>query len=161
MNRFLMLSAAAVLGTAAANAGTQKQSFVFASINGQTFCDGGTVYTSGATIWSWQHDNCGEAVSFGQGLTGKNKTLGLMAGMSDNFFAQQYEIYSTYLSYVLPGKLKTGKPWSQWIGFDGTTSFETGSGIIVVVGAGHKAGNAKSTTSVLKQLIALHRAEAK
>jgi len=160
MNKYLMLSAAAVLGTtAAADAGTLKHSFVFASINGQTFCDGGTVYTSGATIWSWQHDNCGEATTFGQGLVGKNKTLGLLA---DNYFAQQYGIYSTYLNYVLPGKLKTGKPWSSWVGFDGTSSFENGSGIIVVVGPRHKAGNnAKSTTSALKQLVALHRAEAK
>ena len=89
MNKYLMLTAAAVLaGTASANARTY--SFTFGTANGGVYCDGGTVYTgrdrgiySGA-VWSWQHtnNNCAGGVSNGQGILGKTAGLGKIADMS-------------------------------------------------------------------------------
>ena len=155
MNKYLMMSAAAVLATTAgANAGTLLHSFTFGTPSGGSYCDGGSVYSSGASIWAWQHtnNNCAGGVSTGQGLVGKLTALGYAAGdMSDNYYGNYKSIA---LNYTIPAKLKKG--WTGWIEFSGTTSFEFNSGGFKNVTPGHKGS--KSTTAALKTLIAAHRA---
>jgi hypothetical protein len=51
--------------------------------------------------------------------------------VSDNAMAIDYGIFSEYMSFTLPRKLKTGKPWEMWIGIGGTTSFLGASGVII------------------------------
>jgi hypothetical protein len=157
MNKYLMLSAAAVLATTGASAGTFQHSFTFGTSGGGAYCDGGSVYTSGSTVWSWQHtnNNCASGVSYGQGHLSKNGTLGKAADMSDNYFGKNYGIFSEYLNYTLPKKLANGKPWTLWVGINGTTSFEGNAGVLTNVAA---RKGAKSTTAGLKQLIAVHKA---
>jgi hypothetical protein len=111
-------------------------------------------------VWSWQHtnNNCASGVSYGQGLVGK--VVGQSAAnMSDTFFGQNYGIFSEYLSYTLPKKLKNGKPWELFVGINGTTSFLGNEGVIINVGHGaqHRNASHKSTSANLKQLIQLHR----
>ncbi|HWE07102.1 MAG TPA: hypothetical protein VG274_10360 [Rhizomicrobium sp.] len=158
MNKYLMLSAAAVLASATgAYAGTFQHSFTFGTAGGSPYCDGGSVYTSGATVWSWQHtnNNCSGGVSYGQGLLEKNGLYGKNANMSDNFFGKNYGIFSEYLNYVLPKKIKNGKPWELYVGINGTTSFFGNSGVLVDAAA---AKGRVSTASMLKGLIQTHRA---
>ncbi len=152
MNKYLMLSAAAVMASTTANAGTFVHSFTFGTSGGGAYCDGGNVYSSGTNIWAWQHtnNNCSGGVSYGQGLVGKNTVTGKSADMSDGLYGNS----AFTLNYVLPSKLKNGKPWSLWCQFSGTTSFNCNSGVLTSV-AGHK-GN-KSTSSGLKALIQLHK----
>jgi hypothetical protein len=153
MNKYLMLSAAAVMASTTANAGTFVHSFTFGTSGGGAYCDGGNVYSSGTNIWAWQHtnNNCSGGVSYGQGLVGKNSVTGKSADMSDGLYGNS----AFTLNYVLPAKLKNGKPWSLWCQFSGTTSFNCNSGVLTSVVAGHK-GN-KSTSSGLKALLQLHK----
>ena len=152
-----MLSAAAALVTTGAQAGTEKYSFTFGTSGGGSYCDGGTTYTSGASIWSWQHtnNNCASGVSYGQGVAGKKSV-----DLSDTYFGQVYGIFSEYLSYALPTKLKKKKAsaWELYIGVNGTTSFLGNEGVLVNVDGpkGHAKG-VKGSASNLKQLIALHK----
>jgi hypothetical protein len=149
-----MLSAAAVMASSAANAGNPLHSFQFGTGGGGSYCDGGTAYSSGTSIWSWQHtnNNCGGAVSWGQGLVGK-MVAGTVIGanMSDNIFARNYGSNYFVVSFTLPKKLKNGKPWELWCDFTGTTSFECNSGVLINVVAGHKGHT--STTSKLAAYI--------
>jgi len=161
MNKYLMLSAAAVMASSAANAGTFLHSFQFGTAGGGTYCDGGSVYSSGTSIWSWRHtnNNCAGGQSEGQGLvgflvSGKNPTI-KGANMSDTFYGQNYGVFSVYLSYTLPKKLATGKPWELWVGFSGTTSFLGNSGALLNVAAGHKGHT--STASKVMSLIKAHK----
>ncbi len=134
--------------------------------SGGSYCDGGTVYSSGANIWSWQHTNadCAGFVSDGQGLVGKLKVAGKGegAGMSDTFFGADYGIFSEYVGFVLPKKLKNGGTWEVWLGLGGTTSFLANEGPLINVanGAFHKPAHATkgaSTKKALQALIQLHK----
>lgn len=159
MNKYLMMSAAAVLASVAgAQAGTPKYSFQFGDANGASYCDGGTVYSSGANIWAWQHTNndCQGGVSYGQGLVGKNSVTGKSADMSDNIYGSS----GLTLNVVLPAKLKTGAPYSIWCQYSGTTSFECNSGTLANVANGAKyrtRRGGRSATAALKTLIQAHR----
>lgn len=166
MNKYLMLSAATVFASAA-SASVGCYNFTFGSQNGATNCDGGTLYTGldgGADnggVWAWQHHNCDGSDSYGQGLVGKNAALGKIADMSDNILAMNYGENSTYLNYVLPKKIANGKPFEQYIGFFGTSSFFNGSGALANVmkcqnGAAASHGT-KSTIDGVKEIIAAHR----
>ncbi len=173
MNKYLMLSAAAVLvGSAGSvNAGTLVATFTFGSSGGGSFCDGGAVYTSGGGLRAWIHgnNNCAGGTSIGQGMVGKLKAYGDFTGtkgkgsdMSDNFWAKTYGSFAVVLNYQLPKKIANGQPWTLTIGLGGTTSFITNSGVLANVNHAHngKVG-AKSTTSNLKTLIQLHRSSQK
>lgn len=163
MNKYLMLSAAAVLGTATgANAGSPVASFQFGTAGGGSYCDGGTAYTSGSGLMSWQHtnNNCSGGVSYGQGQQSKGTSVGKGADMSDNFFAKNYYAFFTYVNFQLPKKLKNGKTWTLTIGFSGTSSFIGNSGPLINVSAaahGVKSHSKTSTVSNLKSLIKLHK----
>ena len=162
MNKYLMLSAAAILAATNAKAGTVLYSFQFGTGGGGSYCDGGTVYSNGLPVMSWQHtnNNCASGVSYGMGSAGKFEGVkGKYALMSDSFFAQNYGIFSEYLAYLLPEKLKCGKSrWTLWVGLNGTTAFVGNSGPLLCVNAPARKGNGKSTSAGLKELIAVHRA---
>jgi len=160
MNKYLLLSAAAALATTAAHAGTQTATFGFGTPSGGSYCDGGTLYTSGSSVWSWQHTNadCYGFTSMGQGLKGKLNASGKGASMSDTFFGADYGIFSEYVGFVLPAKIKNGKTWQVWVGINGTTSFLANTGPLINVSSpGHVNHSKKSTMSNLKQLIQLHK----
>jgi hypothetical protein len=152
MNKYLMLSAAAVVASATgANAGTH--SFQFGTAGGGSYCDGGTV-TSNGVVWAWQHtnNNCASGVSTGQGLVGKVVPYGKIANMSDNYFGSAKSIA---LNYSLPKKIKAGNTWLLWIEFSGVSSFLGNSGVLINTTAAKKGG--QSTTSKLKTMIQAHK----
>jgi hypothetical protein len=163
MNKYLMLSAAAVLAnTAAANAGVH--SFTFGTTYGGSYCDGGVIYTgvdgganSGAVrAWTHTNNNCASGTSEGQGLLGKISGLGKTANMSDTFFQKNYGCNYLQISYTIPKKVATGKNWTLWIGESGFTSFEGNSGVLNnVTAARHVTSHGKtSTLAKVKQLLA-------
>src|ERR1041385_6682933 len=112
MNKYLMMSAAAVLaGTAntAANAGAH--SFTFGTAYGGSYCDGGTVYNeSGSIVW-WKHtnDDCAGGVSYGVGVVIKSPACTYPPTgvefkcliLSDNYFCQNDGLCSWGISYAL------------------------------------------------------------
>jgi len=164
MNKYLMMSAAALLattGATGANAGTSVGSFQFGTAGGGSYCDGGHAYTNGAGLRAWQHlnNNCASGVSVGQGqLTKLPATLGGKGSdMSDPLFCQNYGQCNTYINYQLPKKIKNGAPWTLTIGFSGTTSFFGNSGVLINTGPAHKNKGTTSTVKNLKQLIQVHR----
>lgn len=155
MNKYLLLITATALATAStAEARTPAYTFTFASVGGQPFCDGGTVYTNGNFIWSWIHykAGCGGAETNGSGRVGKQGVF-KGADMSDNFYAVNYGSSSVAINYLLPKKIKNGAPYEVDIEFSGTTAFTLGSGTLIV-GHDSKITTKKSTTSILKQVIA-------
>ncbi|MGH6888562.1 MAG: hypothetical protein ACREHF_05120 [Rhizomicrobium sp.] len=160
MNKYLLMSAAAVLAsTGAATAGTH--SWTFGTAGGGSYCDGGTATTglsSGvADAWIHTNDECASLTSQGAGLLGKVKGLGKVYGNSDNYLAKFDSIYTEQLEYTLPHKIKQGGQWTLWIGLSGYTSFEGNSGVLnnVTPGAhGIKSHGTTSTAAKVKQLIA-------
>jgi hypothetical protein len=158
MNKYLMLSAAAVLaGTAGANAGTH--SFTFATAGGTAYCDGGTVATGvdggalggGVRAWVHSNNNCASGTSQGLGLLGKINTLGKTAVMSDTLEGKNYGSFTEQLSFTLPKKIHSGAAWTLWIGLSGFTAFEGNSGELINTTPARKG--AVSTASVVKGLI--------
>ena len=164
MNKYLMLSAAAVLTATNADAGTVLYTFQFGTSGGGSYCDGGTVYSNGLPIMSWQHtnNNCAGGVSYGMGSAGKFPGLKgkYYALMSDSYFLQQYGIFSEYVGYLIPEKCKPGKSiWQLWVGINGTTAFEANTGSLnCTPNAPARKGNGKTTAAGLKELIAVHKA---
>ena len=163
MNRHLILSAATLLaGTAAATAATYT--FTFATSSGTPYCDGGILYTQNNSVrtaaWEHTNNNCYNGTSEGYGILTKPKGLGKVYWLSDSSYGKNYGIYSEQINYTVPAKPKNGGQWTLWIGLDGVTVFEGNSGALVDVtkGAIHNAGRgAKSTASVVRQVIAAHR----
>jgi hypothetical protein len=160
MNKYLLLSAAAALASTSANAGTAVKSFQFGTASGGSYCDGGTLYTSGSSVWSWQHTNanCYGFVSYGQGLKGTQAGV-KGADMSDTFFGAAYGIFSEYVSFMLPKKIKNGEQWQVWLGINGTTSFLANAGPLINVSknTAHVTKSKTSTMAQLKDYISLHK----
>lgn len=163
MNRYLLMSAAAVLaGTGTANAGVH--SFTFATSGGTGYCDGGTITTNIANsvgaAWIHTNNNCASGTSQGAGLLGKIKGLGKVWVMSDNFEGKNYGVFAEYFTYTFSKKIRTGAQWTLWIGISGTSSFEANSGELINVTAGARGIKSHATTSTaatVSQLIAAHR----
>jgi hypothetical protein len=164
MNKYLMLSAAAVLASTGANA-SGVHSFQFGTAYGGSYCDGGTAYTgvdgganSGAVrAWIHTNNNCASGTSQGIGLLGKIAGLGKTSVMSDTLYGKNYADFTVQLSFALPKKFKAGQPWTLWVGFSGTTNFEGNHGPLINVSPGRhmvKGHSTKSTTALVKQLIA-------
>jgi hypothetical protein len=166
MNKYLMLTAAALLGSAT-TVDAKTYCFTFATA-GEQGCDGGRLYTGldggalNGAVQAWIHadNNCAGATSQGYGFLSKTVGLGKVSLMSDDFFARNYGIYNEALTYVLPKKIENGAPWRLWAGLNGTSAFKAGSGFLVNVGncqnrAAHHGG--KSTLDGLRELIRLHR----
>jgi hypothetical protein len=161
MNKYFLLSAAAVLASTAANASSTIGSYNFGTAAGTSSCTGFNVSTGPASVWSVIYNNCSGPPSYGLGLLGKSKAVkGKTATMSDNYFAIDYGISSEYASFTLPAKLKAGQPWELWLGMNGTTAFLANTGVLVANnGAKHRTG--KSIRAGLKELIQAHRAQSK
>ena len=161
MNKYLMLSAAAVLASgASAYAGTHT--FVFGTASGASYCDGGTVVTAiggNKAVRAWKHtnNNCASGTSEGQGLVGKVKGLGTVSQMSDTIEGKNYGIYSEQLGYALPKKIATGAAWSLWVGVNGISSFEGNSGVLNKVNAHVYGKGSASTFNAVKNLIQNHK----
>jgi hypothetical protein len=152
MNKCFLLSAAAILATTTASPGNTLGGFSFGTSGGAPSCDGFTVYSNGASVWSVTYNNCSGPISYGQGLLGRYPAVaGRSADVSDNILGVAYGIFSEYISFSLPGRLKAGKPWEMWIGLNGTTSFLANSGVLVEPNAQHRPG--KSIKAGLKQLL--------
>jgi hypothetical protein len=163
MNKYLMMSAAAALVSTAAQAGTAVHSWTFGSAGGGSYCDGGTLYTNGSSIWAWRHtnNNCASGVSSGNGRVGKQGAAFKGADMSDNLIAKNYLSYFETINFLLPKKIKQGKEWELDVAFTGTTAFEGNSGPLLNVtpGAHGLTSHGKtSTTKALRTLLAVHRA---
>jgi hypothetical protein len=157
MNKYLMLSAAAVLASSA-SAYAGSHTFVFGTASGGSYCDGGTVVTAiggNKAVRAWKHtnNNCASGTSEGQGLVGKIKGLKKASDMSDTFEGKNYGVFSEQLSYTLPGAIKTGGTWTLWIGLNGTTSIEGTSGVLNQVNARSMGKGKTSSASVVKALI--------
>lgn len=157
MNRYLLLSAAAVLaGTTQANA----TSFTFASSGGASYCDSGAVTTglSGGVAWAWTHinPNCAGGTSQGAGLVAKNKAVARQgfALLSDNYEGEK-GVYNEATSYQFPKKLKNGAKWRLWIEMSGSTMFEQTCGILKNVTPGRNAPAGNGNTSTLSAVQAL------
>lgn len=161
MNKYLMLSAAAVLASgASAYAGTHT--FTFGTSGGGSYCDGGTVVTAiggNKAVRAWKHtnNNCASGTSEGQGLVGKTKGLGSISLMSDTFYGKNYGIFSEQLSYSLPKKLVSGGAWTLWVGVNGVSSFEGNSGVLNNVNAHVHGKGSVSTFNAVKNLIQNHK----
>jgi len=154
MNKYLMMSAAAVLASTGANAGTH--SFTFGTAGGGSYCDGGTANTGGG-VGAWQHtnNNCASGLSTGQGLLGKMVALGSKGyDMSDNYFGSAKSIA---LNYTLPKKIQNGGKWTLWIEFSGVSSFLGNSGVLVNVTPGKHGITSKAKTSTITKVQALVR----
>jgi hypothetical protein len=153
MNKYLMLSAAAVFA-GAAPATAAVHGFAFGTLGGAPVCDTASVVTNGS-VWAWQHDftNCGSSIiSTGQGLLSKVEGVGKGAMMSDNHTGNYT---SVAISYWLPKSLRPGKIWSLWVEFSGISSFKYESGILLGAAPVHKA--APSTLTRVQSLIRAHR----
>lgn len=167
MNKYLTLGAAALFaGTAAAGAATYT--FTFGTVNGGSYCDGGTLRTNNGSIrgaeWTHINDNCDGSTSQGYGFLTKVGGQGKFYAMSDDIYGRNYNIYSEQLVVMLPAKPKNGAHWSVWIGLDAVTLFQTNSGVLVNVtnGKNYISGSGtKSTTSAVRQAIAAHRTTTK
>ena len=156
MNKYLMLSAAALLaGTACAGARTYCYAFGFGSGSGGSYCDGGILSWNTSTAFhgavrSWTHvdNNCASGTSTGFGILGKTKSLGDYVTVSDNLFAKNYGNYSEQLSYSLPAKIKDGAKFLMWIYLDGSV-IEANSGTLENVekcGDGRPVGHGRTST---------------
>jgi hypothetical protein len=152
MNKYLMLSAAAVVASAT-GASADTHTFQFGTAGGGSYCDGGTV-TNNGVVWAWQHtnNNCYSGVSTGQGLLGKVEGFGKVANMSDNYFGAATSIA---LNYTLPKKIKAGNTWYLWVEFSGTSSFLGNSGVLINTTAAKKGG--ANTVAKLKSMIKAHQ----
>src|ERR1051326_6877044 len=164
MNKYLMMSAAAVLAGAASSAANAANSFTFGTVNGGSYCDGGTGLQK-TSIWTWAHtnNNCAGGTSYGLGVLGKAVACKYpptgaefkCAVMSDPYFCQNDGLCSWSISYALPKKIKAGQPWVLIIKFSGTSAFLCGYGLLVNATPNDQAKN--GTVTKLRELIAAHR----
>ncbi|HEX3653953.1 MAG TPA: hypothetical protein VHU18_14130 [Rhizomicrobium sp.] len=168
MNKYLMLSAAAVLSSAAtAQAGTYC--FGFGTNGGGSYCDGAMVFTGidggafGGSVRAWRHvnNNCSGGTSDGYGVLGKTPGLGKVSILSDNVEAQNYGTFGMSVAFQLPKKIKDGAEWAVWVGFAGTTFFQGNEGELTGVtncqNGAVKGNGRKSTVASVAELIRAHR----
>lgn len=159
MNKYLMLSAAALLvSTAGANAAVYTFDFAW---DGQWSCQGGILITQDKGIkraaWTDTDNNCAGGTSEGAGILTKVKGLGEVYVMSDTQLGKNYGIFSEQISWTLPARPRNGAPWTLWVGLNGVSSFEGNSGTLVNVTKGKvhipRSGRA-GTASVVRRLLA-------
>jgi len=154
MNKYLMLSAAALLAGTAAAQGYETQKFSFGTAGGNSYCDGGEGVWSG-NLYTWNHlnaDCAGYSYWGGPGIAGKTRGIGKNVVLFDN--VPQYS--GSYLCSIdFPPKFKIGGTFTLWC-VNGSVPFEAGSGVLLPF-QGEARKGAKSTRSLLGTLIAEHR----
>jgi hypothetical protein len=169
MNKYLMLTAAALLSSAATiSADAKTYCFAFGTGGGTYPCtvyriytgvDGGALNGAVRTI-VYNNNSCLGGTSQGYGLLAKTPGIGKASLMSDDFFAKNYGNYSTALSFLLPKRIKNGQPLSVWLGMNGTTFFEAESGYVIREGKCQSPAVSHGRKSILdgvKEIIAAHR----
>jgi hypothetical protein len=167
MNKYLLLSAAAVLsGATAVHAGTYC--FGFNTAGGGSYCDSAMVFTGidggafGGSVRAWRHlnNNCSGGASDGYGVLGKTPELGKVSILSDNLMALNYLSPFESVAFQLPKKIKDGATWALWVGFNGTTFFQGNagelSGVTDCQNRAERHGG-KSTVASVMELIRAHR----
>jgi hypothetical protein len=157
MNKYLMLSAAALLGTsapafAADPPGTHRIHFY--NNNGGSYCDGMSFFKSpyqAAPIILGAHlqSGCGEADDEVAGKQSKT-TVTLVADW----------ISQTGLLWTISRPIQTGGTWTAWACPQGSTCFEVNSGVYHL---GYEAGRGHSvaTTARVAEMIAKRKAAAR
>jgi hypothetical protein len=168
MNKYLMLTAAALLSSAT-SIDAKTYCFHFESNAGGSYCDGGRLTTGvdggmlGGAARAWVHtnNNCVGGTSQGYGFLSKTPGLGKVSLMSDNFLAKNYNSYSTSIAWTFPKRIQQGAPYTIWVGMNGVTFFEVASsGFLVGVDnckQGTKGRGRTSTLAALRELLRLHR----
>jgi hypothetical protein len=152
MNRYLMITAAALLGgTAQAFAGepSRTQTIHFLSSNGSSYCDGMSFYKSPVVdaIYFGTHilTECGESNT--QVVGGANKRG---VGLVEDFGS------STSFLYDISKPIRKGGTWTLWDCQSGTC-FEGNSGTYDL-GPPSKSGKHVATTTKLAEMIAKRKA---
>lgn len=164
MNKYLMLSAAAVLSSIT-TVQADTYCFGFNTGGGGSYCDSGRVSTGvdgggfSGSVRAWQHLNndCNGGRSEGYGVLGKTPGLGKVSVMSDNIVVQNSNIS---LAFQLPKKIKSGNEYVVWIGFSGTTFFQANSGALTGVSKCQNSRaihGGKSVLSAVTEILREHR----
>ena len=147
MNKYLMMSAAAVL--ASANGATASNAGNGISLGGGC---GLNIVGSGKGVYAVLYTSCGgPGVDTGQGLSRKT-AQGKSVELSSNYFGSAK---SLGISYDISLPLRSGGTWATWIEISGVTAFLANSGTYTA-GAAHKKG--RNVAAETKALIARLRA---
>jgi hypothetical protein len=154
MNKYLMLTAAALVGTAIPALAKQHEQIYtiqFGTSNGGSYCDGMSFYKSpysGAKIELGMHlqTGCGTANTEVAGKQNK-KTVNLV----DNWQGP-----TTFL-YEISRPIKNGGTWALWICQEGTSCFEDNSGTYKL-GYNAAMSNRPKTSAKIAEIIAARKA---
>jgi hypothetical protein len=154
MNKFLMLSAAALLGSIApASAGDQSRSYTvhfFTGGGANSYCDGMTFRKDRAegkhiAVGTHLNDGCGGRDVPVVGTVNRKK---FTLNESQSSFGVVYDIYKP---------IENGGTWDEWVCYSGSSCFEANSGIYKL-GFAARGGSRVSTTARVAQMIAARKA---
>jgi len=157
MNKYLLMTAAALLGTAApalADDQSKSHSLHFLSQNGGSYCDGlkwAKFDPYGLQYGVHLNVNCGGGTSK---IAGGASRKGW--GFSDNSSPGS----SISLFYDISKPFKDGSAWALWVCMNGTTCFEGNTGTYKV-GFPANGSHVPSTTKVEKIIAEIKAARAK
>ena len=123
MNKYLMISAAALLssatGTAAATAKWKYDVVCVGDTPSIGLTHSRVVYNA-----KWL-----DGIETGFGLAAKTKGIGNNVDLSNNYFG---DARSVALNFDLSLPLKDGKAWTMWVELSGISSFEANAGTYTV-----------------------------
>jgi len=155
MNKYLMMTAAAVLGSASpALAADQSKTHTihFLTASGGSYCDGMSFQKSRApnapAIATGLHLNEDCAGKVGQMIGTVNKTAFHLSENYSSSVAYMYDIFKP---------IRNGGTWDLWICYSGTTCFEGGGGIYKL-GFPASGGSHTPTTARVAEIIAQRKA---
>lgn len=154
MNKYLLLSAAAIF----ASTGARASNFATICFNGDPVVQlnySGNNYNAVFLL-------AGGGYAFD--IAGKTKGLGRHITLDDPYLAQNYGIYSQMYAFDIAAPPKNGRRLTEWLQLDGTTAFEVNGGSYTVCNdAKAKSSPAKvvAQTRILMQQIAADRHAAK
>ena len=148
VNKYLMMSAAALLANVGGAAAANK------TVD--------TIYIGGNPAIQLSHDDefynagylSGVGGGIGFGIAERTRSIGKHVDLSDNYYGNYRSIA---INFDLQLPLKNGHRWTTWIEFSGTTSFVANSGTHTVNGPGANR-TASNIVGETKALIAKLRA---
>jgi len=151
MNRFLLLSAAALVGSAAptfANDQAKSHSIHFLTNGGASYCDGMSFQKAGKHLAVGLHLN--------EDCAGTNVQV---AGTVDKteYTLNESQGFSEALAYEIFKPIRNGGIWELWVCIDGSTCFQGNQGIYKT-GFPAKRGQQVSTTTKVAEMIAVRKA---
>jgi hypothetical protein len=151
MNKYLMLSAAAVLASVSGTNAANKAS--------------ATIYIGGVSaiqlgysgvVYNARFLSCPDGAAIGQGLAAKTKVLGKNVDLSDNCFSEM-GLFSSAMSFDLQLPLRNGHAWTTWLELFGTTSFAANSGTYKLHPGPRAVGNIMAQTKALIETLKKNR----